>query len=167
MTTELPIIIDLEASGFGRNSYPIEIGIAMPTGDTKCMLIRPEPDWIHWDKESEKLHGLRREQLLQHGRPVKDVADHINKLLEGQTAYTDGWGVDHSWLSLLFDRAQRRQRFRLEALQVLLKEQQFDVWDKIKQRIFSESKFPRHRASNDAHVLQQTYFQTRNITLNY
>lgn len=165
MTTDLPIVIDLEASGFGRNSYPIEIGVAMPTGDTECLLIRPEPDWTHWDKHSESLHGLRREQLLRHGRPVKDVADHLNDLLAGQTVYSDGWGVDHSWLSLLFDRAHRRQRFRLEALQVLFEEQQFDMWDKIKQRIFSESNFPRHRASNDARVLQQTYLQSRNIAL--
>ena len=163
MSTELPIIIDLEASGFGRNSYPIEIGIALPSGDTECMLIRPEPDWRHWDRESEKLHGIRREQLLQHGRPVTEVAEKMNQLLQGQTVYTDGWGVDQGWLSLLFECANRRQGFRLEALQRILAEQQFDIWDKNKHRIFSESKYPRHRASNDARVLQLTYLQTQKL----
>ena len=31
---ELPIIIDIEASGFGRGSYPIEIGYHMPDGES-------------------------------------------------------------------------------------------------------------------------------------
>lgn len=159
MKDEIPIIMDLEASGFGRNSYPIEIGIAMPTGETECFLIYPEPEWTHWDTKSEKLHGIRREHLLQVGRPVKEIADKVNHLLKGKTVYTDGWGVDQSWLSLLFDCAGKRQHFQLEALQILLAEDQFDSWDKIKQQIFSESKFPRHRASNDARVLQLTYLQ--------
>ena len=161
MSTELPIIVDLEASGFGCNSYPIEIGIALPTGKTECILIRPEADWSHWTRESEKLHGIRREQLIQFGRPVAEVADRVNQLLAGKTAYTDGWGVDQGWLNLLFDCAHRRPRFRLEALQSLFTEQYFDIWDTIKNRIFSEVDFPRHRASNDARVLQLTYLEAQ------
>lgn len=167
MSTELPIIIDLEASGFGRDSYPIEIGIAMPSGETECMLIRPEATWRHWDNASARLHGIEREQLFRHGRPVREVADRVNFLLQGKTVYTDGWGVDQGWLSLLFDTAQRRQQFRLEALQSLFDERQFDVWNKIKNKIFAENPFPRHRASNDARVLQLTYQQTQHLALNY
>jgi len=162
--TKPPIIIDLEASGFGRNSYPIEIGIALSTGKTECFLIRPESGWTHWTQESERLHGIRREQLFEHGRPITEVADRINQLLEGETAYTDGWGTDQGWLNLLFDCAHRRPRFRLESLQSLFKEQYFDIWDAIKNKIFAESDFPRHRASNDARVLQLTYLEAQNQT---
>ena len=31
----LPAVLDVEASGFGAGSYPIEVGIAMPDGTTR------------------------------------------------------------------------------------------------------------------------------------
>lgn len=31
-TSALPVVMDLEASGFGRNGYPIEVGYAMGDG---------------------------------------------------------------------------------------------------------------------------------------
>ena len=46
-TPDLASIIDLEASGFGSSSYPIEVGIVLPNGQTYCSLIVPEPDWRH------------------------------------------------------------------------------------------------------------------------
>tara|TARA_B100000809_G_scaffold12879_1_gene11818 strand:- start:1149 stop:1406 length:258 start_codon:yes stop_codon:yes gene_type:complete len=36
-----PFIIDVEASGFGAESYPIEIGIALAEGSKYCALIIP------------------------------------------------------------------------------------------------------------------------------
>ena len=52
---DAPTVLDIEASGFGRGSYPIEIGYCLPNGDTFCTLIKPEPEWQHWDAEAEKL----------------------------------------------------------------------------------------------------------------
>ena len=37
-----PIIIDIEASGFGRGSYPIEVGLVLPDGTPHCFLIAPD-----------------------------------------------------------------------------------------------------------------------------
>ena len=34
-----PDIIDIEASGFGPDSYPIEIGVALSSGEKYCSLI--------------------------------------------------------------------------------------------------------------------------------
>lgn len=42
-----PLIIDLEASGFGRDSYPIEVGVALDYDRKFCSLIRPQPQWAH------------------------------------------------------------------------------------------------------------------------
>lgn len=42
-----PAVLDVEASGFGRYSYPIEVGYALPDGRVFCTLIRPEPHWTH------------------------------------------------------------------------------------------------------------------------
>ena len=39
-----PIVLDLEASGFGRGSYPIEVGLAMTDGHLVDYLIKPFDD---------------------------------------------------------------------------------------------------------------------------
>lgn len=36
-----PIIIDAEASGFGRDSYPIEVGVALGDASRHCYLVSP------------------------------------------------------------------------------------------------------------------------------
>lgn len=43
---QLPTILDIEASGFGRGSYPIEVGFVAGDGTLFCGLVRPEPDWL-------------------------------------------------------------------------------------------------------------------------
>jgi len=153
----MPIILDLEASGFGANSYPIEVGLALANGETACYLIRPQSDWVHWDPASECLHGLTREQLVKFGRPVCEVARSLNQLLETQTVYSDAWVYDQSWLSRLFDAAGICPRFRLDSLQRLFSETQYDVWNRTLDRVFAEQVYPRHRASNDARAIQLAF----------
>ena len=53
-----PSIIDVEASGFGAKSYPIEIGVVRHDGAKWCKLIRPFDHWVHWDDEAEALQDL-------------------------------------------------------------------------------------------------------------
>ncbi len=77
-------VLDIEASGFGRGSYPIEVGFVDAQGGAFCSLIRPEPDWLHWDASAEALHGISREALQRHGRPPAWVADQLNQRLAGQ-----------------------------------------------------------------------------------
>ena len=48
-----PTVLDVEASGFGRNSYPIEIGFVLPNGHAYCSLVKPEAHWTHWDVQAE------------------------------------------------------------------------------------------------------------------
>ena len=59
----VPIIIDFEASGFGKGSYPIEVGFSGRHGEGWCSLIRPENDWEHWDIDAAKVHHIPREIL--------------------------------------------------------------------------------------------------------
>ena len=155
-----PLIIDVEASGLGRGSYPIEVGVALPNGDTHCMLIRREDDWLHWDDEAEGLHGISRESLQKHGRNVVDAALHLNEWLAGELVYTDAWGNDSSWLAQLFEYAGISQQFKLESLRTLLSDKQLQCWHPVKERITAECGFQRHRASNDAVILQRTFCQT-------
>jgi hypothetical protein len=152
-----PTIIDIEASGFGAHSYPIEIGVALGNGQTACYLIRPQVEWTHWDQSSEHLHRLTREQILRHGRPLTEVARALNQLLGTHTVYSDAWGFDQTWLSLLFECAGVRQQFKLESLQSLFSEHQFTMWNRVLEQVFAECEVPRHRASNDARAIQLAF----------
>lgn len=147
-------IIDVEASGFGRGSYPIEIGVALPSGRGRCFLIRPEDDWTHWDPRAASLHGLSRSLLDEKGLAVGEVARALNELLDGSVVYTDAWGMDSSWIALLYERAGILQRFRIETLATLLDETQKASWMQLKAAARAEMRLERHRASADALVLQ-------------
>lgn len=155
-----PAILDVEASGFGRGSYPIEVGFVLPDGRSHCLLIRPEPDWQEWDAEAERLHGIPRAQLLTKGRSAFEVAQFLNDHLGGLTVYSDAWGNDQSWLALLFEYAALPIRFRLDTLRKLLSEAQLQLWADTKKAVERELDLGRHRASNDARVLQLAYQRT-------
>lgn len=157
MTQDLPAIIDLEASGFGRGSYPIEVGYVLPEGATYCSLILPPPHWSHWDARAQEVHHISREILMAHGKPAPQVARALNLQLRGRTLYSDGWANDYTWLSLLFDEAEMTPAFRLDNLRSLLDERQAEAWHACKQGVLSELQSPRHRASTDARVLQLTF----------
>jgi len=156
LTHRAPIIIDVEASGFGRGSYPIEVGVALEDGRTRCFLIQPAPGWTHWDPKAEAMHGISRELLIRHGRPVREVAEELNALLLYKIVYSDAWGHDQSWLALLFETAGLPRRFRVESLRCLLQESHLDHWQTEKEAVLHGLKNVRHRASNDALVLQRT-----------
>jgi len=51
--------LDVEASGLGPDSFPIEIGWAILGGPAGSVLIKPAPDWSQdaWDETAEDLHG--------------------------------------------------------------------------------------------------------------
>ena len=160
-TGDVPTILDLEASGFGRDSYPIEVGFVLPDGSSFCTLIRPAPDWTHWDPAAEQMHHIRRESLLSHGRDVKEVAQLLNDRLEGRTVFSDGWAHDYPWLSALFEVAGVRQAFRLDSLRSLLSEHEAQAWHETKQEVSNSFQAPRHRASHDARLLQMTLHRLR------
>lgn len=162
MTMLPPTFIDIEASGFGAGSYPIEVGCVLSDGASYCTLITPQPDWRHWDEAAEKIHGIRRETLLMHGRAPSDVAMALNTRLVGLTVYTDSWYHDYTWLSRLFDAANTSPRFTLQDLRVLLDQTWADQWDRTKRTVMDDLKLSRHRASNDAKILQATLMRLQN-----
>jgi hypothetical protein len=153
----IPAIIDIEASGFGRHSYPIEIGVVMANGARHCYLVLPEASWTFWDKSAEAVHGISRQLLQEQGQPVGQVGRLLNRLLAGTTVYTDAWSYDTSWLGKLYDAANLPQLFRLESLRKLLSEEQAALWHPTKDQVMQETKLERHRASVDALILQETW----------
>ena len=159
-----PPFIDIEASGFGSASYPVEVGLVLPNGDVFCSLILPEPDWTHWDVRAEEVHGIDRELLLHHGRPATEVALDINQHLQGLIVYCDSWYHDFTWLSRLYQTTNVAPNFRLEDLRSLLNQAEADHWRIAKEAVVSEMHLPRHRASNDARVLQATLARVQVMT---
>ncbi|MCY4755723.1 3'-5' exonuclease [Pelomonas aquatica] len=159
---QLPTILDIEASGFGRGSYPIEVGFVAGDGTLFCGLVRPEPDWLHWDEAAEALHGISRELLLKNGRPVRWMAEQINRRLQGQTVYCDGWGLDYPWMARLYDAAGLQPSFRLDDLRRLLSETEALRWRGVTEAVRRRQQLTRHRASSDARVLQLALEEIKN-----
>ncbi|RLU00261.1 hypothetical protein [Ketobacter sp.] len=158
---DIPIILDIEASGFGSGSYPIEIGVAMPDGSLHVWLIKPMEDWTHWQDSAEQVHGISRQQLLEEGWEPRQVADELNELLAGKIAYSDGWGVDRTWLALLFYEAHVLQGFKLDSIYGLLGESEWERWSEQRDEVLELTGMVPHRAGTDALVIQKTFIHLK------
>lgn len=154
-----PSVIDIEASGFGRRSYPIEVGFVRHDGHSRCTLIRPPPHWTHWDPAAEQVHHIEREALLRHGRTPSEVAQMLNDALAGLTVYCDGWAHDYPWLAALFDEAGLVPGFRLESVRTLLDEPALAQLPPLQRQALHDMGAQRHRASSDARALQAAIAQ--------
>jgi len=163
-TMRTPIIIDIEASGFGKEGYPIEVGFICDQAETWCALIKPQLHWQYWDKNAEHVHQISREILELHGKPAKEIAQILNVKLSGKTVYSDGWAHDFVWIAQLFDSAQLIPTFKLEDLRQILNPHQEACWHEVKHQVIDELNAQRHRASIDAKVLQLTWLKTREST---
>lgn len=159
-TVNNPIIIDVEASGFGATSYPIEVGVVIDENSKYCALILPAPDWTYWDEGAEKVHRIARDILQTYGKPMQEVTAQLNALLEGKTVYTDGWVVDKPWLITLFHGARMAMKFQVSPLEMILSESQMECWHETKDKVIGEMNVTRHRASYDAWIIQETYKRT-------
>ena len=157
----VPFIIDVEASGFGPQSYPVEIGVALQRGTRHSVLIQPAPGWDFWDLQAEKVHRISRDILMEYGKPVAQVTSELNALLAGHTLYSDGWVVDKPWLSLLFHAARTTMAFEVSPIERLLPASQMAIWDNVKVSVIDELAVTRHRASHDAMMIQETWVRSR------
>jgi hypothetical protein len=114
--------MDLEASGFSNDSYPISIAWNDPQGTIERILIAPNsvPTWTAWDPQAEIVHGLDRERLNRNGWGADYVADLLNRSLEGQTVYTDAPEFDTRWLDRLFAAVDKPRTFTIQHADDLL-----------------------------------------------
>lgn len=158
-----PSVIYFEASGSGSESYPIEVGVVTSAGERYCSLILPHDDWQYWDDDAESLHGLSRDLLLKKGRPIRDVCCEINVFANNAMLYSDAWVDDKPWLTKLFYFGGLEPEFTFSPIEAIVLEEQLEMWDDVKTRVFQASNFVRHRASNNAFVIQQTFLETRRL----
>ena len=157
----LPCVLDIEASGFGRGSYPIEIGFVLPDGTAYCTLIVPDDAWTHWDGAAERVHGISRALLQRHGRSATEVATELNQRLAGRAVYCDNWAHDYAWLARLFETAEMTPHFQLRHMRELLSENAAERFDDTRAQVARNLRLRRHRASSDARVLQLSLARVR------
>lgn len=155
-----PAILDFEASGFGHDSYLIEVGVALPDGRKYCSLIVPPLHWTHWNPAAERVHCISRSMLARHGRPLVQVVEELNAFVGGGTVYSDGWVVDDPWWRKLHREAGIEPCYRLSALEMILDQAQMERWQTAKNAVLAELGAGRHRASFDAYVIQETFWRT-------
>lgn len=149
--------LDIEASGLSPDSYPLEIGIVLPDDSSWCSLIEPAKTWDHWSKEAEALHQITRENIEHYGKAISEVAHTLNTLLKGKTVYSDCWVLDDRWLRKLYLEARMTPSFRLTDIMYILKEDDFLSWETTKSNVAKELNMHRHRATNDARILQESF----------
>jgi len=99
-------IVDFEASGLEKESYPIQVAWNID-GSVESWLINPEstPGWSWWSREAELIHGIPRDFLLAHGSDAAEVVAAMCKQLAGRDIYSDAVGFDSFWCRRLFKAA--------------------------------------------------------------
>jgi hypothetical protein len=126
MAEPLPAFVDVEATSLAANSYPVEVGVALPlqTGpdaweiELRSWLVKPTADWLAednaWSSAAAAIHGLSLEQLLAEGMPPAEVAAALDAAVAGRTLVSDtgGNGFDRIWLDRLAGAAGEPWRSR-------------------------------------------------------
>ena len=110
--------IDLEASGLGPNSWPIEVGWCFSDGKPEALLISPADDWGDeaWDRQAEALHGIAQATLRKKGHEIAKVCDQLNRALIDVDVFSDAPDWDGFWLYRLFSRGRYKAGLSLERL---------------------------------------------------
>jgi len=148
------IAIDFEASCLpchGR-SFPIEVGIASGSGESRSWLIRPHADWANWSwtEEAERLHGISRAQLETDGVPVDHVLAELEQAVGRNRVLADNY-LDGIWLGTLCSAARTGASFRIDHLRQIVDELDagaLEVQDAMEAADRAVPK--RHRAASDA-----------------
>ena len=121
-------IVDLEASSLLPGGFPIEVGWVSEDGVGESHLIRPADGWLDskrghpgWSGESEQIHGISLQTLLEDGEPVEAVARRAEAVLTPLTILTcsDAPSHDAAWLQQLFDAGGVRRTVSMVDMQVV------------------------------------------------
>jgi len=141
------ICIDLEASGLGKESYPIEVAWKNDeTGEQDSFLINPETadGWHYWDDYAEEMHGIDRDDLRKKGLDIISACKRLNEKLKGKTLISDAFEFDLFWLKRLFQATGMTPDFRMAGLDRVLSKEQL-----IQFGFLAKAQFRKHRALDD------------------
>ncbi|MEP3562017.1 MAG: hypothetical protein ABJM19_11265 [Marinobacter sp.] len=97
-------ILDIEASGIGNGSYPVEIAWSRVDGSQSfSALINPDSvdGWEGWSDEAIR-RGLTRKECCERGEPAAYVARQVSRLLTDYPVFSESPVQDQKWLDALF-----------------------------------------------------------------
>jgi hypothetical protein len=117
------IVLDVEASGLGERSYPIEIAWQDSTNKNSydTFLIRPDKTWNYWDEIAESsVHNISRIELSIEGITISEASRRLNAALAGKTVYSDASRLDQKWILTLFRLTTRNPTFEIRSIYELL-----------------------------------------------
>lgn len=103
---------DFEASSLSPESYPISFGWHSQSLKGEFYIL-PQDDWVDWNSKSEKLHGISRDWLAEHGSPARLVAQKLNSSLSGRVLVSDCARFDKMWLKKLYNAVGLQPSFKL------------------------------------------------------
>lgn len=147
-------VIDFEASGLSKKSYPIEVGITDGT-EHYSSLIRPLPHWMYWEEQAEKVHNISLDEIIKNGKYSLTVATELNHLLKKSIVYCDNIQWDGFWLNVLFSDNGLSPTFQVLDIQDILKTgQQWRLFESKMEEIEKSSLYIKHRALHDAKSIQ-------------
>ena len=142
-------VLDFEASGLSKSSYPIEVGVVGDNSRYSSLICQEEP-WSYWSKDSEAVHGIPVEELIKNGQSAITVAKELNRLLCGATVYSDCKKWDQFWLDVLFNQCGLTPTFQLHHLPDELSEDQGELFLAAYENIKNRGHYTEHRALDDA-----------------
>lgn len=150
--------IDLEASGLGDKSWPIEVGWGFVEGNPRAMLIRPHETWrrSEWDPDAEALHGISVAELERDGAEPRDVCRILNTALGGSTVYSDALDWDGFWLYRLYSVGRAKPAFALKDFAEVIRPLPSEIIATLVARADAEAP-RRHRAGSDVAHMQALY----------
>lgn len=117
------IVIDVEASGLGPESYPIEIAWGHRFDPTKfdTFLIKPADGWVYWDTYAESaIHCISRSQLQREGISIAEAVERLDDALQGAVVYSDYVPADRPWWVKLYRELGRDLPFEFRPVQTLI-----------------------------------------------
>ncbi len=149
-------VIDFEASGLSKKSYPIEVGVTNGL-DNYSALIEPMPHWSYWDKEAELVHNIPRHELEDNGILSKTVTADLNSLVGNDIVYCDCIGWDGFWLNVLFSDNAIQPKFTIQDIRTLLLSNYDNIarYEENKAKLEASGLFQSHRALDDATIIHK------------
>ncbi|MCP5160655.1 MAG: hypothetical protein H7A00_03155 [Hahellaceae bacterium] len=106
----IPVFLDLEASSYEEDAFPLSIAWSLPDGRIKNVLVMPDETWNPRDNSSMP-YDLQH--YFDQGASVADIAREMNQDLDGLTIYIDGLDPDEEWLEKLFEAAADEPTFEI------------------------------------------------------
>lgn len=143
--------MDLEASGLGPRSYPIEVAWKCgATGECDSFLINPESayGWNDWDPIAAEIHNIPRDHLIKEGISVREACKRLNQFIGDRDVISDALEFDYFWIRRLFEAGMMKPTFKMKGIDHILEGEQLIMY-----RLVASAQVRNHRAMDDVEDL--------------